>query len=387
MASIRQRGTKDGVPLWTLTVFTGWGPDPKRPGQLKKLTRSESFVGTKKQAKTRAGELEKAKARGVLPAIRHTVSDLLDWLIRDYEVNGKGLTWCKGIVENHLRPAFGTLLAEKLTTDRIVAFQSEKQESGAAASSINQWLCLLRRAFNLARRANKVQDVPFFPMLKVENTRLGFFEREEYVALRDNLPDPLKPVLATAFYTGMRRGEVLGLRWNQIDLRTKMIRLNPNETKSGYGRQAPMSDELHKMLTLQKQRRDAAFPHCEWVFFDDAGQRIGNFRKAWATACKAAGLWIPDPDDAERGEPSKLFHDLRRSGVRNLIRAGVSQHVAMSISGHRTESVFRRYNVVAEGDLRDAARKLNEYLNPAPEPNPAQIPNGFRKQEVQGVVQ
>jgi integrase len=95
--------------------------------------------------------------------------------------------------------------------------------------------------------------------------------------------------------------------------------------------------------------------------FSQLGKRIKNFRKAWVVACQKVGLWEGDPDT---GGPTKMFHDLRRTGVRNLIRAGVPGKVAMEISGHKTRSVFDRYNIVSEPDLKLAVARLGGYLAP-----------------------
>jgi hypothetical protein len=121
--------------------------------------------------------------------------------------------------------------------------------------------------------------------------------------------------------------------------------------------------DLYEMLKLLKESRDRNYPKSPWVFSRD-GEPILAFKNSWGTACKTAGLV-----DAS-GEPAKLFHDLRRTGVRNLVRAGVPERVAMMISGHKTRSVFDRYNIVSESDLKDAARRLGEYMAKKGTPEP-----------------
>jgi integrase len=144
-----------------------------------------------------------------------------------------------------------------------------------------------------------------------------------------------------------------------VDLDEGVVRLDPGTTKNDEPRVVPMTAELRSVLAEQKTLRDRDYPACQYVFFED-GKRISNFRGNWEPACFEAGLWT---GDQETGKPTRLFHDLRRTGVRNLIRAGVPERVAMAISGHKTRSVFDRYNIVSESDLREAAGKLDSYLN------------------------
>jgi len=193
-------------------------------------------------------------------------------------------------------------------------------------------------------------------MLQEAPPRKGFLEHPEYILLRDALPDEIKPILTFAYFTGCRKGEILKLEWRQVELLEKVVVLDPGETKNDEPRTIPLASELHAVLSMQKSLRDQYWALSPWVF-SRGGKRIKIFDGAWAVACKKANLW-----DGEAGRPQKLFHDLRRTGVRNLIRAGVPERVAMTISGHKTRSVFDRYNVVSGHDLKQAAEKLDRYI-------------------------
>ena len=143
----------------------------------------------------------------------------------------------------------------------------------------------------------------------------------------------------------------------------RVVRLEPGTTKNDEARTIPLMGELYDMPVLQRQIRDRRWPDCPWVFFR-YGKRIKNFKDAWAEACERVGLW-----SEETGKPTRVFHDLRRTAARNLVRAGVPEGVVMEIGGWKTRSVFDRYNIVSElicmtllPSWRDTSRKLKRGL-------------------------
>jgi len=226
-------------------------------------------------------------------------------------------------------------------------------------------------------------------MLAENNVRKGFFEHDDFLAIRRLLPEEIRPVITFAYYTGCRKGEILALQWPQVDLSQRCVRLEPGETKNDDARIIPLAPGLYEALKLQREMRDQYYPESSWVF-SRAGNQIRNFRKAWANACERKHLeelctkhrilahgvnaelrkrLKTVEVDVPANESAKLFHDLRRTGVRNLVRAGVPERVAMMISGHKTRAVFDRYNIVSEADLKDAARRLGEYLAHKGTPN------------------
>lgn len=193
---------------------------------------------------------------------------------------------------------------------------------------------------------------PYIPMLTESNVRTGFFEYEEFLAVREALPSFLRPVVTFGYYTGWRVTEILNLQWRQANLEAGEVRLDPGTTKNKDGRVIYLDGELLETMkeqrafvfSLQRERGEII----PWVFINPStGDRIRNFRKSWAEACKQIGL------------SGRLFHDFRRTAVRNMVRAGVPEVVAMKISGHKTRSIFDRYNIVSEQDLREAARRIS----------------------------
>src|SRR3989337_4381916 len=148
----------------------------------------------------------------------------------------------------------------------------------------------------------------------------------------------------------MRKEEILSLKLSQVDLIEGKIALKPQDTKNNESRVIYMAGELLETVQVQQLKRDRECPGCPWVFSNIEGERIGSFRKTWNTACKKVNL------------EGKIFHDFRRTAVRNMVRSGVPERVAMSVSGHKPRSVVDRENIVNEDDLRLATKRLEIFI-------------------------
>jgi integrase len=335
----------------------------------------------KKLLQKREGEI----AKGELPGIRFDkvrFDELAEDFLTDYRINGKR-TFDKATSSvKYLREVFGGMRVTGITTAGIREYIDKRMQKGAANGTINRELAALKRMFRLAYQCTpaKVGQIPYIPMLKESNTRKGFFEHHEFLALREVLPDYLKSLVTFAYYTGWRLGEIRGLTWDKVDPKQGIIRLDPGETKNEEARTIYLNEEL--MKALHSNRRLG----CPYVFHRN-GEPIGEFRKSWNTACIAAGLFqisrdaegkpITDRKGREVKVPTRIFHDFRRTAIRNMIRSGVPERVAMLISGHKTRSVFDRYNIVSDQDLKEAARKQQAYL---------QSQGSYRNDELQGQV-
>lgn len=333
--------------------------------QHRESSHSEEREVAERLLRKRQAEIEADTFLG--PAARRLrYEQMRDGLVADYEVNKR--KWLRRKEDgsrymtelSHLDGFFAGRRAANITTDAIRRFIAKRQEKGAANGTINRSLALLRRMFWLAVEDGKLRSVPHFPMLKEAPPRRGFLEHSDFKRLRQELPEYLRALSTPAYYTGMRLGKILGLRWDNVDFQTNEIRLDPGTTKNDEPRTNPLIGELSDMLRIELEKD----PDAEFIFARE-GQRIGSFRKAWKSACKRAGL------------NGLLFHDLRRTGVRNLVRAGVPERVAMAISGHKTRAVFERYNIVSGRDLKEAANRLESYLTAQADEQTRRAPERF----------
>jgi len=238
----------------------------------------------------------------------------------------------------------------------IEAYITTCRNDEKSNATINRELELLRRALRLAHDRQLLPSIPKVRVLPEHNTRQGFFERPDLEAVVAALPAYLRDFTRFAYLTGWRKGEIISLRWTDLDRDAGAIRLRPEAAKTGRGRTVMLEGDLAELIDRRWEARlfekNSNVRVAALVFHRD-GEPVGDFRKAWATACQAA---VPD----------KLFHDLRRTAARNMVRAGVPERVAMAVTGHQTRSMFDRYNIVSEDDLRMAAQKTTLYVDTLP---------------------
>lgn len=291
-----------------------------------------------------------AVGRHAPDAERVTFEDLVSMVEADYKANGRRSLNRALRAIRHLRDEFGRDRAVAITNDRLTTYIADRLEAGAARATIAAELAALRRGFNLALQAGRLLSRPHFPRLALDNARQGFVSDSDFEALARALPRAVAAPVRFAFLTGWRLpSEVLTLTWDRVDFEAGEVRLYTS--KNGKPRVFPFGllPELASLLRDQLEATRSAekdsgtiIPH---VFHRD-GRPVRNIRRAWLSATKAAHL------------PGLIPHDLRRSAVRRLERAGVSRSVAMQLTGHKTEAVYRRYAIVAKSDLEVGVAKL-----------------------------
>jgi len=351
LGSIYQRtkrlpdGTVRKLPTW-------WIKHCKNDQVFRESSRSEKHADAERLLKRRLGEIVTGKFAGLGPE-RIRLAELFVDVVQDYLDNERdSVKNLQGRLKNHLIPFFAEIRAADFSTQHLKRYIAQRRAEGAENGTINRELAVVRRAFRLAANWEppKVTRIPRIKLLKESNVRAGFLEYEQYVALRNELPSYVRPLYVVAYHVGGRRGELASIQWPQLDLKAGQIRLHSLDTKNEEPRTLPIYGEMREWLELAKEIRDRTLPKCRWVFYDERGQRLYWFYEEWQAACQRAGL------------PELLFHDLRRSAVRNMERAGIPRKVAMAISGHKTESIYRRYDIVASRDLADAAVRMDRYL-------------------------
>src|SRR5437870_4047838 len=295
-----------------------------------------------------AHELEPSKPFITQRDRRRTLDELLDYLKADFILRRKDSAQNLSNIKR-AKSDFGHIRALQLTTQEVDEYSTARLAQGSARASINRVLQLVKQSYKLA----ELPPPRIRRLSEKGNERQGFFLQTEFLRVLANLPAYLHDFCLFDYLVGWRKGEVSSLDWTQVE--GNIIRLKGEDSKNGEPRLIVCTGELLEILERRRAARKIETPHgvmlSSLVFHRD-GRPIGDFRKAWATACRKAGV-------------KRLFHDFRRTAIRNMLRAKVPEKVAMQISGHKTRSIFDRYNIVNEADVRQAMDLTQQYLRTA----------------------
>lgn len=346
MAIIYRRPKADGS-------FTYWTKFRRDGKLIRTNTNTDNRAKAQRFLREQIGNIK----QGVDPRVdvrKVTYQQIRDNLVKHYDTYGKrdAKEYMKRL--RHLDAFFARHRAVAITEDEVTRYVRHRQgqdtrptpegEIPGVHASINRELAVLKKMLRRACQGRLLVHVPAIEMLDERPPRRGFVEQDTFEMIRKNLPGDLQVVAVLGYTYGMRLQEVLGLEWEKnIDWAARQIVLHAGETKNDEPRTLPFTDEVEVLLREQrayvrahvdklpgKQFPAYVFPLLpgDYVRPKYLGSRRLSLRRAWLAATKAAGV------------EGLLFHDLRRSAVRNLVRAGVAPQVAQTVSGHKSADVF-----------------------------------------------
>jgi integrase len=255
-------------------------------------------------------------------------------------------------------------VAASITTQDLKNYRELRKAIGRKDATINNELSYLRSAFFYGQKQTpkKVVEVPYFPIVKINNTRLGFIELADYKKILACMCGSLKLFFVLAYHSGCRSGELTNLRWDQVKRELGIIQLEPGTTKNDEGRNLPIYGDMAHWLDQQAAIRKAQCPDCEYVLFwhqaevdtfvrRKAGDKLNSFASMWQRAVDQAGF------------PDLIPHDLRRSALRNMNQeVGIPEVQCMKISGHKTAATFLRYNIVSLKGVIEVGKKMDAWM-------------------------
>ena len=273
-----------------------------------------------------------------------TVRELLGLVKSDYDAEGKRSRDTIRYPMRHVLDFFGEARRAKTVTEEdLQSYVVKRRDTEhAAPASIKVELAMLRRGYRLALRAKlpslTPNDVPTFPTIRADQlgVRRNFLRSEQVFRLLPYLGTDVADLVHFLFATAWRVSEARGLLWVHVDAVSIVL----PTSKSGHPRSIPIAGEIAEIIERRHARRIG-----QWVFHR-AGKPILSFRHQWKRALRAADL------------EGYLVHDLRRSAILRMIEAGVDQKAAMEWSGHRTDTVFRRYLIIDDKRMVEVAERV-----------------------------
>ena len=338
-------------------------PDPENPGKLLKRPKYKTeVVGrsarvARKVLVQREATWEKKKYAEELDQEgtknQYTFGELMAWYLELPAVKTKRSYDKDAERSKVLNRYFGAMQADKVKPSMVESFQHKMLETKNRRgrkyrpATVNRMIALMKRIYNLAIREDMALKNPCWKvaMLKEDNRRDRTLTMEEFERLVPELPDHLIPEVYVAYYTGMRRGEILNLPWERVNMQVGFLDLEPKDTKTSEPRRLYFNDVLWSIFRrLYAQKSKSGF------VFTFRGRPLKDIREGFKKALERARI------------KNFRFHDLRHTFNTNMRKAGVDQTVIMKLTGHKSLSMFNRYNTVDQDDALEAMRKLDLLL-------------------------
>jgi integrase len=272
-----------------------------------------------------------------------TLGEALDLLLEDYQLREIKSLYRQTSVVRAVKKRLGHRKIQSLTNTALLDYVRSRKQAGKSNQTVIHDLGVIRKALSIALEYGWISKLPTLPSLRKGLARQGFVDRETFDRILTSLPEEFKDFASFAYLTGWRRGDVANLTYRMCDLEEKVIRLPV--TKNDQPRLLPMVGDVWILIHKRWKERQGSDTHV----FPHTPTQLKALYRAWGHAAKEAGV------------PDILFHDLRRSAVRDMVRAGVPDVVAMKISGHRTRHVFDRYNIVSYADVEEALGRVQSF--------------------------
>jgi integrase len=246
-----------------------------------------------------------------------------------------------------------------ITPQRIEKYQQDRLNAGKARATVNREVRYLLHGYKLLFDAGEISYIPGVKLLEGENIREGFINRPEFDALCEEIKDTdTKDLIRFLYLAAWRSGEAKTLTLDKVDTSDWVIWLSRKNDKGKRPRTLALVGELRDIIERRLAKR---VPDCPYIFHRN-GKPITSFRRAFKAAAIKVGLGhVVENENGTEHYVGIVPHDMRRSGIRNFTKAGLGESEGMSISGHKTNSVYKRYNVIDEDMQRAALEKVQEF--------------------------
>jgi len=337
--TVYTRKTKEGKDRWYLDYIVSG--ERKRHIVKNAQTRAEAVLVLQEKIAEAFSVAHNSRTKNR----RTKFQELADSYINEYaKINKRSWRSDRYRIEAHMKSFFGNMDLEDIDPRSIENYRAERLEMGVTKSTVNREITIMKKMFNLAidwklTYENPVTKVKLFSEKDTQKERI--LTEEEELELLAESPDYLKPILVVALTTGMRRGEILNLRWKQVDMKKRQIRVE--ETKSGKNRTIPINDVLFKELLQIKQSSGKSV----FIFPNPKTEKpYSEVKKSFKKACGRAGI-----EDLR-------FHDLRHTFATRLIESGVDIITVRDLLGHFSVRVTQRYTHTNQKQMKNAVQLL-----------------------------